>query len=133
MSLSCDISLFCFVHLNTHIFLKRIFFKSNSFTFTPLFRRAIIPMGPFPYTLLTTYMHPIIYIFDAGLVWRIQLIVIWGSKCLLIEFVMQNLSQIYFCVQVIFKIIFLVQNLCSCVVNSQRLFSRQNAGMKCSY
>ena len=54
--------------------------------------------------------HAIIYIFVSDLVWQIKLMIILGSKfvlcvleifnpkCLLIEFVIPNLSWIYFCI-----------------------------------
>ena len=59
---------------------------------------------------------------------------IFNLKCLLIVFVILNLSQIYFCISQIYKNQFWVQNnhfnLCSYAVNSQRLFCSQKAGVK---
>ena len=62
-------------------------------------------------------------------------------KCLLIEFVIPNLSQNYFCLPKLLKRMsntgFWIQchllNLCSRVVNSQRLLCSKKAGVKCSY
>ena len=66
---------------------------------------------------------------------------IFNLKCLLIDSVIPNLSQIYFGIPEIFKTNvtnrFWVQNhlfiLCSRVVNSQRLFYSQKVGLKCPY
>ena len=66
---------------------------------------------------------------------------IFNLKCLLIEFIISNLSKIYFCIPNIFKTNvyngFWAQNhflnLFSHFVNSQKLFCSQKAGVKCSY
>ena len=57
----------------------------------------------FNLTTLQPYTYPKIYIFDSDLVWRMQLMIINRVVCLLIEFVIPNLSLIYFCVPEIFK------------------------------
>ena len=66
---------------------------------------------------------------------------IFNLKCLLIAFVIPNLRQINFCIQIslkpMFKTGFWIQNhlwnLCSRIVNSQRLFCSQKADVECSY
>ena len=62
----------------------------------------------------------------------------FNIECLLIEFVIPNLRQIYFCIREIFKTIVLNRLLSTNIplfylnVNLQRLFCNQKAGVKLS-
>ena len=82
--------------------------------------------------LFSSFKNIIYFLFRFGLANAIKvktLCVVCVWRCLLIKFVIQNLKHIYFCKADIFKPGFSVQNpllnLCSCAVNSQRLFCSQ--------